>query len=126
MASASAKQVDLVAEVGATFLHRFLVTDEAGTPIDWTAPASTAKMQIRTEPAGDIVVELAQSAGITLTAAGEIDLRIEATEIWTADATTLARVARYVHDLLVKQGGDTFRIADGVVEVRPGVTTPPP
>ena len=44
-----------VAEVGATFRWRLIVSDDAGDPIDFSA--STAKMQIRTERGGDVVIE---------------------------------------------------------------------
>jgi hypothetical protein len=122
----SDKDLDLFAEVGATFRWRLIVSDESGTPIDWSA--STAKMQVRAERGGAIVVELDSDpdGGIVLGTEGEIDLRVEADATWTADGRTLERQARYVYDLLVTTDGDTDRIVEGTIQVRPGVTTPPP
>jgi hypothetical protein len=131
MASPSTKPLNLIAEVGATLIHRVTVSDSSG-PIDWTTPAATAKLQVRTELGGEIVVELTQAAGLTLGAAGEIDIRVEATEDWlpAGAPSPLTTATVYVYDLVVTQASPgldgTFRIVEGRVEVRPGVTAPPP
>ena len=99
--------VNLLATVGVTFRHKLIVEDEAGTLVDFSS--STAKLQVRTEagPNGVVIVELTNSSGLVLSAAGEIDITVPATEDWTDNPPLLAP-ARWVYALVL------------------GVTAPPP
>lgn len=117
-------RTDLVVDQGATFLHRFIVD---GTP-DLTSPAATATLQVREAIGGTIVVESTEGSGLTLGTAGEVDWRVEASEPWTSDGSTLTFERRYVYDLAVTLGGggNTIRVAEGHLSARPAVTQPPP
>jgi len=127
MTIGSDKIVNLKAEVGATLRHRLIVSDENGDPIDFSS--STAKLQVRDEVGGTVIVELTEAAtpvgSLTLSALGEIDIRVEATESWTS-SPPLTAPARWVYDLLVTTAGDTDRLVEGVVDVVPGITSPSP
>jgi hypothetical protein len=123
-----ATNLNLTAEVGATFLHRLRVLDGVGDPIDWTAPASTAKLQVRDAPNGNLIVEITHGAGLTLNSDGTIDIRIEASEDWVASGgSPLTQQAVYVYDLLVTQGATTtHRIVEGNFVAVPVITAPTP
>lgn len=123
MTCTSDKIVDLRAEVGATLRHRLIVSDENGALIDFSS--STAKLQVRDQVGGTVIVELTDGAGLTLSAAGEIDIRVEATEDWT-NSPPLTTPARWAYDLLVTTAGDTDRLVEGTVYVVPGITSPSP
>ena len=113
--------INLTAEVGATYLFQVV-----SVPVlDWTA--GTATMQVRAMAGGTVVLELTEGAGLTLGATGEIDIRVEATEDWVvAGAPALITIAVYRYDLVAAVGGDTYRVAEGRVEVRPAITSPSP
>jgi len=125
MTCTAPKALDLVAEVGATFIHRIIVTDTDGALINWTG--AVGRLQVRTAYTGALVLELTQGAGLTFGTAGEIDIRIEATEDWSTSTSTPERTpVNYVWDLLVTLAGSTYRIAEGRFEVRAAVTTEAP
>lgn len=122
MATPSVKLANLVAEVGATLLAQ--VVSAGGE--DWTAPPAAARMQVRIGPGGPLILTLTDGAGLTLGTAGEVDIRVEATEDWTpAGAPALTVVAVYDYDVVVTQSGTVYRVAEGRIEVRPAVTVPP-
>jgi hypothetical protein len=106
-------------EQGATF--RLHVTWQApnGSPIDLTG--QTAHMQIRTAHDGALLLELTDTAGITLGGtAGTIDIVITATQ------TSSLTVWRAVYDLyIIPVVGDRTRLLEGPVVVDPTVTLTP-
>lgn len=100
---------------GATFDQQFVwrIDDE---PVDLST--YTARMQVRrTFTAEDVIVELLEGDGITLSSEGEIDLYI------AADDTSDLPNGTYKYDLeLESDSGEVTRLLQGDFVISPEVT----
>jgi hypothetical protein len=114
----SAGQYNIIIEQGASFYRKLTWTDRVGQPM-WTSVDSiTAKMQIRTEAGGDLLIELStENNRITLSENGVIELNISA-----ADTGNLTYPLPAVHDLEITQDTTVTRLIEGTVTIKPEVT----
>lgn len=118
----TAAKLDLFLEQGATYKKNLLWTDKAGSPI--TLVGYTAKLQVReTYAAEDVILELTDSAGLTLGGVdGTIQILIDADT--TTGLTPGGKVG--VYDLELYPPTETtqvvIRLMRGSVSVSPEVT----
>ena len=101
-----------------TWALGFQQIDDDGVAIDLTS--ATAKMTIR-NAAGDIVLELDETDGITLgTTNGFIDFEV------TPEQTAAWAVQRHTYNLDVTLGTETFSVARGTIRVIDNANIPDP
>jgi hypothetical protein len=112
----SAGVSNLSLEQGSTFRQRVTWNQPNGSPQDLTA--ATAHMQIRAATLNTVLVNLTDTAGLTLGGAlGTIDIVITATQT----LLLVGGAARY--DLVVTlPSGDVVRLIEGTIQIDPLVT----
>jgi hypothetical protein len=114
----SAGQYNIIIEQGASFYRKLTWTDRVGQPMWDSASGITAKMQIRTEAGGDLIIELStDNARITIGTNGVIELNLTATE-----TGGLTYQFPAVHDLEITQDITVTRLIEGTVTIKPEVT----
>ena len=107
---------NLTIDQGATFSSDVTVKDANGNNFDltgYTASAKMAKGYSSTRTRTTITSTVAADA-----ATGIVTLSLTATETAALDAP-----ARYVYDLEITSGATVTRVIDGIINVRPNVTT---
>ena len=107
---------NLTIDQGATFSSDVTVKDANGNNFDltgYTASAKMAKGYSSTRTRTTITSTVAADA-----ATGIVTLSLTATETAALDAP-----ARYVYDLEITSGATVTRVIEGIINVRPNVTT---
>jgi hypothetical protein len=114
----SAGQYNLLIEQGASWYRKLTWTDRVGQP-EWTSSSGiTAKMQIKTETGGDLLLELStENARITLSSNGVIELNLSA-----SDTQELTYPFECVYDLKITNGETVTRLIEGRVTIKLEVT----
>jgi len=107
---------NLTIDQGATFSSDVTVKDANGNAFDLTGYTATAKMakgysSTRTRTAITCTINADPTTGI-------VTLSLTATETAALDAP-----ARYVYDLEITSGATVTRVIEGIINVRPNVTT---
>jgi len=107
---------NLTIDQGATFSSDVTVKDANGNNFDLTGYTASAKMakgysSTRTRTAITSTVAADATTGI-------VTLSLTATETAALDAP-----ARYVYDLEITSGATVTRVIEGIINVRPNVTT---
>lgn len=106
---------NLTIDQGATFTSDVTVKDANGNPFNlagYTARAKLAKGYASTRTRQDFTTTIASDA-----ASGVVTLSLTATQ------TTALEDTRYVYDLEIQTGDVVTRVIEGVINVRPQVTT---
>lgn len=108
--------VDISASNNADFRQSFVLTDNAGTPLDLTG--ATFEMDIRDASGTELLSATSANSRVAITnaAAGAFSITILA-----ADLSPIAG-GEYVHDLLMRQAGKTSRIWAGAFYLAEGVS----
>ena len=107
---------NLQIDAGATFTSDVTVKDANGNPFNlagYTATAKLAKGFASTRTRVAMTTTIASDP-----ATGVVTLSLTATETAALDAP-----ARYVYDLEVTTGASVTRVIEGIINVRPNVTT---
>ena len=105
---------NLTIDQGATFSSDVTVKDANGNPFDltgYTARAKLAKGYQSTKTRQDFTTTIASATE------GKVTLSLTATE------TTALEDTRYVYDLEIQTGDVVTRVIEGIISVRPQVTT---
>tara|TARA_Y100001936_G_scaffold246817_1_gene291471 strand:+ start:19 stop:351 length:333 start_codon:yes stop_codon:yes gene_type:complete len=105
---------NLQIDQGATFTSDVTVKDANGNPFDltgYTARAKLAKGYQSTKTRQDFTTTIASATE------GKVTLSLTATE------TTALEDTRYVYDLEIQTGDVVTRVIEGIISVRPQVTT---
>jgi hypothetical protein len=107
---------NLTIDQGATFSSDVTVKDANGNAFDLTGYTATAKMakgysSTRTRTTITCTINADPTTGI-------VTLSLTATETAALDAP-----ARYVYDLEITSGATVTRVIEGIINVRPNVTT---
>jgi hypothetical protein len=112
----TAANYDFILEQGATFQKELTLKDGNGDHMNLTG--YTAKMQIRKTIDGDLIKEINESSGITITAnQGKLLLSISATD------TAKFNFRNAVYDLTItSSGGQVTRVIQGKITIDYAVT----
>lgn len=115
--------VNLTINSGADFVNDFTVRTTSGTPFDfsgagttWTGSSQLAKsisIGSSSYAVATFNVEFTSAAG------GKFQISLGSTQTRTLNE------GRYVYDVLVSSGSTVYRIVDGSITVKPGISSAP-
>lgn len=115
--------VNLTINSGADFVNDFTVRTTSGTPFDfsgagttWTGSSQLAK-SISIGSSSYAVATF--NVGFTSAAGGKFQISLG------SDQTRTLNEGRYVYDVLVSSGSTVYRIIDGNIMVKPGISSAP-
>jgi hypothetical protein len=115
--------VNLTINSGADFVNDFTVRTTSGTPFDfsgagttWTGSSQLAK-SISIGSSSYAVATF--NVGFTSAAGGKFQISLGSTQTRTLNE------GRYVYDVLVSSGSTVYRIVDGNIIVKPGISSAP-
>lgn len=92
--------LDITASQGKTWTIAITVRDSAGTLINFTG--YQAKWQIRAKPASNLILELTNGSGITLTSSGVITITASAAQ------TAAIPASNYQHEIELTEPAGTI------------------
>jgi len=101
---------DIVIEVGSTFTRDITLTNSQGDPLDVSGMTANAAIAL------DVYANTVLAVFETNLTAGMLTLRMEAND------TLILVPGIYIYDATISNGQDTFRIAEGLVQVDGGVS----
>ena len=106
-----AQKVNLVVDQGSDFLAIFTVSDQYGSPMDFTGYSAISQIRKHYTSSNSVTMD------ISLAANGDVTMEM------SANTTALLEPGRYVYDIEVTSAGDVrTRIVEGIVTVTPEVT----
>ena len=115
--------VNLIINSGADFINDFTVKTTSGTAFDfsgagttWTGSSQMAK-SVCVGSSGYAVATF--NVGFTSAAGGKFQISLGSTDTRTLNE------GRYVYDVLVSSGTTVYKIIDGNIIVKPGISSAP-
>lgn len=115
--------VNLIINSGADFINDFTVKTTSGTAFDfsgagttWTGSSQMAK-SVSVGSSGYAVATF--NVGFTSAAGGKFQISLGSTDTRTLNE------GRYVYDVLVSSGTTVYKIIDGNIIVKPGISSAP-
>lgn len=111
--------VNLVINTGSTFNDTFNVITNSGSPFNFQNWTFSSQMAKSVSIGSSLYAVATFSVGITSAVGGKFKLSLSPT------TTRSLKEGRYVYDILVSSGSTTYRIADGNVLVRSGISSAP-
>ena len=105
---------DLVVNVGASFTCTFTVNDTSGTAIDFTNDTAESSQMAKYVGAG---VTATFSVGFSSAYDGKMFIGLTTTQ------TSELKEGRHVYDVNVKTGDTVYRIVEGQIMVRGGISS---
>ena len=106
--------VDLVVNVGASFTCTYTVNDTSGTAIDFTNYTAESSQMAKYVGAG---VTATFSVGFSSAYDGKMFIGLTTTQ------TSELKEGRHVYDVNVKTGDTVYRIVEGQIMVRGGISS---
>jgi len=111
--------INLTINTGADFTNKFTVTTTSGSAFDfsdWTGSSQIAK----SVSIGSTSYATATfSVGFSTVVTGQFQISLGSTQ------TRSLKEGRYVYDVLVSSGSTIYRIVEGNILVRPGISSAP-
>lgn len=111
--------VNLTINTGASFKANFEVVSIANTSFNFTGYTGSAQMAKSVSIGSTSYAVATFNVGFTSAAGGKFNISLGST-----DTRSLAE-GRYVYDILVSSGSTVYRIIDGMILVRPGISSAP-
>jgi hypothetical protein len=111
--------VNLVINTGSNFSQTFDVITPSESVFNFTGWTGSSQIAKSVSIGSSMYPVATFTVGFTSVTGGKINLSLGSTE------TRNLKEGRYVYDLLVGTGSSTFRIMDGNVLVRPGISSAP-
>jgi len=111
--------VNLTINTGATFNTNFNVKKLTGTSFDFTGYTGSAQMKKSVSIGSSGPADATFNVGFTSAAGGKFNISLGAT------STRLIKEGRYVYDVLVSSGATVYRIIEGNILVKPGISSAP-
>ena len=115
--------VNLIINSGADFINEYTVKTTSGTAFDfsgagttWTGSSQMAK-SVSIGSSGYAVATF--NVGFTSAAGGKFEISLGSTDTRTLNE------GRYVYDVLVSSGTTVYKIIDGNIIVKPGISSAP-
>jgi hypothetical protein len=109
--------VNLVINIGSNFNDSFTVLTTSGSPFNFTSWTGSSQMAKSVSIGSSSYAVATFNVGFTSAAGGRFNISLGST------ATRNLKEGRYVYDILVSSGSTTYRIADGNILVRPGISS---
>lgn len=115
--------VNLTINSGADFVNDFTVRTVSGTPFDFSGAGTTwtgSSQMAKSISIGSSSYAVATfNVGFTSAAGGKFQISLGSTQTRTLNE------GRYVYDVLVSSGSTVYRIVDGSIIVKPGISSAP-
>lgn len=111
--------VNLVINTGAIFNQTFDVVTPSESAFNFTGWTGSAQIAKSVSIGSSMFAAETFAVGFTSAAGGKINLSL------TSAKTRNLKEGRYVYDVLVSSGSSTFRIMDGNVLIRSGISSAP-
>lgn len=111
--------VNLVINTGAEFKDTFTVLTTSGSPFNFSGWSGSSRMAKSVSIGSSMYSVATFNVGFTSAAGGKFNISLNST------STRSLKEGRYVYDILVSSGTTTYRIADGNILVRPGISPAP-
>jgi hypothetical protein len=117
--SGVAYPVNLTINTGASFKASFDVIGVSNTAFNFTGYTGSSQMTKSVSIGSTSYPAATFAVGFTSAAGGKFDISLGST------ATRSLTEGRYVYDILVSSGSTVYRIIDGMILVRPGISSAP-
>jgi len=114
-----ARSVNLTINTGATFKAIFEVVGLANTAFNFTGYTGSSQMAKSVSIGSTSHAVATFNVGFTSAAGGKFDISLGST------ATRQLTEGRYIYDVLVSSGSTIYRIIDGMILVKPGISSAP-
>lgn len=114
-----AYSVNLTINTGATFKANFEVISIANTAFNFTGYTGSSQMAKSVSIGSSSYPVTNFTVGFTSAAAGKFNISLGST------ATRSLTEGRYIYDVLVSSGATVYRIIDGMILVKPGISSAP-
>ena len=111
--------VNLTINTGATFNANFDVVSVANTAFNFTGYTGSSQMAKSVSICSTSYPIASFAVGFTSAAGGKFKISLDST------ATRLLTEGRYIYDVLVSSGSTIYRIIDGIILVKPGISSAP-
>jgi len=111
--------VNLTINTGASFKANFEVISVANTSFNFTGYTGSAQMAKSVSIGSTSYAVATFNVGFTSAAGGKFNISLGSTD------TRSLTEGRYVYDVLVSSGSTVYRIIDGMILVRPGISSAP-
>jgi hypothetical protein len=111
--------VNLTLNGGATFKNIFTVKNPNGTPLNFQGWTGSSQMTKSVSIGSTGYPDATFAVGFTSAAGGKIQISLGST------STRLLEEGRYVYDVLVSSGSTVYRLIEGNILVKPGVSSAP-
>ena len=128
--SGTSKSINLSLNTGATFKANFDVVDVSNTAFDFSSSNAVglgtttgwtgSSQMVKSVSVGSTTVAAATfNVGFTSAAGGKCNISLGSTD------TRSLTEGRYVYDVLVSSRATVYRIIDGMILVKPGISSAP-
>jgi len=111
--------VNLTINTGSSFKANFEVISIANTSFNFTGYTGSAQMAKSVSIGSTSYAVATFNVGFTSAAGGKFNISLGSTD------TRSLTEGRYVYDILVSSGSTVYRIIDGMILVRPGISSAP-
>jgi len=111
--------VNLTINTGATFKSNFEVLNTANTAFNFTGYTGSSQMAKSVSIGSTSYAVATFNVGFTSAADGKFSISLGSTT--TRELTE----GRYIYDILVSSGSTVYRIIDGMILVKPGISSAP-
>lgn len=111
--------VNLTINTGATFKSNFEVLNTANTAFNFTGYTGSSQMAKSVSIGSTSYAVATFNVGFTSAAGGKFSISLGSTT--TRELTE----GRYIYDILVSSGSTVYRIIDGMILVKPGISSAP-
>lgn len=111
--------VNLTINTGATFKASFEVIGLANTAFNFTGYTGSSQMAKSVSIGSTSYAVATFNVGFTSAAGGKFDISLGST------TTRGLAEGRYIYDVLVSSGSTVYRIIDGMILVKPGISSAP-
>jgi len=110
---------NLVINTGADFINNFEVVSVANTAFNFTNYTGSSQMAKSVSIGSSSYPVATFNVGFTSAAGGKFKISLGST------STRTLKEGRYVYDVLVSSGSTVYRIVEGTILVKPGISSAP-
>lgn len=110
---------NLTINTGATFKANFEVVNTSNSPFNFDGWTGSSQMAKSVSIGSTSYAVATFNVGFTSAAGGKFNITLN------SDSTRSLVEGRYVYDILVSSGSTVYRIVDGNIMVKPGISSAP-
>lgn len=111
--------VNLVINCGANFKDSFTIKNTSGSAFNFSGWTGSSQMAKSVSIGSSSYAAATFNVGFTSAAGGKFDISLGSSQ------TRNLKEGRYVYDILVSSGSTTYRIVEGNILVKPGISSAP-